>query len=108
MSLDVDLTSSGTGISNAMNMSMDAQKRRYGDKLYDKNPQTGKYRCFFCNRDLRANFSRHISRHEVDGDQINEELKHAIINGLPLPPPSTMLHESTPNISTPSTPSVKQ
>ena len=39
MSLDVDLTSSGTGISNAMNMSMDAQKRRYGDKLYDKNPK---------------------------------------------------------------------
>ena len=89
ISMRDSLFNSGISLPNAISMSMDAQKRRYGDRLYDKHPVTGKYRCFFCNKELRANFSRHISRHEMDGDQVNEEIKHAILNGLPLPPPST-------------------
>ena len=72
---------------------MEVQKKRYGEKLYEKNSE-GKYRCFFCNKELRANFSRHISRHEADGDVVNEELKHALLHGLPLPAPSSSLYDS--------------
>ena len=72
---------------------MDGQKKRYGERLYEKNSE-GKYRCFFCNKELRANFSRHISRHEMDGDAVNEELRHAILQGLPLPAPASNVYDS--------------
>lgn len=74
--------SKGTAIAGLI----DEQRKRYGEKLMRKNPYTNLYRCFYCNKDLRANISRHIARHEIDGDAINEEVRDALLNDRPLPP----------------------
>ncbi|EFA81745.1 PHD zinc finger-containing protein [Heterostelium album PN500] len=50
---------------------MQHQKEKYGAHLFAKN-EDGSYTCFFanCGKQLSANFSRHISRHEQDGDPL--------------------------------------
>eukprot|EP01133_Synstelium_polycarpum_P015261 gene15261-18067_t len=52
---------------------MQHQKEKYGAHLFQKN-EDGSYTCFFagCRKQLSANFSRHISRHEQDGDPIDD------------------------------------
>ncbi|KAF2075891.1 hypothetical protein CYY_002827 [Polysphondylium violaceum] len=53
---------------------MNQQKDRYGAHLFHKNEE-GFYTCFFCRKQLQANFSRHISKHEQDGDPIDPSFK---------------------------------
>jgi len=76
---------------------IEIQKQRYGERLYEKNPKTGTYRCFFCNKELRANFSRHIARHELEGDLVDEDLKQQILKELPQPAPATKNPNESPN-----------
>eukprot|EP01105_Mastigella_eilhardi_P017376 TRINITY_DN3997_c0_g2_i2.p1 TRINITY_DN3997_c0_g2~~TRINITY_DN3997_c0_g2_i2.p1 ORF type:complete len:132 (-),score=43.49 TRINITY_DN3997_c0_g2_i2:122-517(-) len=49
-----------------------AQLQFYGPKLFQRDAE-GKYVCFFrnCRRRMTTNFSRHVSKHEEAGDQID-------------------------------------
>ncbi|KYR02111.1 PHD zinc finger-containing protein [Tieghemostelium lacteum] len=54
---------------------MNYQKEKYGAHLFQRNSE-GLYTCFFkdCGKMLHANFSRHISRHEADHDQLADNV----------------------------------
>lgn len=51
---------------------MQNQREKYGPYLFQKDDR-GYYTCFFrgCGKQLQANFSRHIARHEMDNDEID-------------------------------------
>eukprot|EP01132_Coremiostelium_polycephalum_P001017 gene1017-1290_t len=77
---------------------MNHQKEKYGAHLFAKNSE-GLYTCFFanCGKSLLANFSRHISRHEQDGDPIDPNVT---IKGTYVPPAQRQQQQQ----QTPSTP----
>lgn len=54
---------------------MQEQTEKYGPLLFHKDDQ-GLYTCFFtgCGKKLKANFSRHVAKHEMDGDKMDPNL----------------------------------
>lgn len=54
---------------------MQEQTEKYGPLLFHKDDQ-GLYTCFFtgCGKKLKANFSRHVAKHEMDGDKMDPTL----------------------------------
>lgn len=58
---------------------MQEQTEKYGPLLFHKDEQ-GQYSCFFagCGKKLRANFSRHVAKHEMDGDRVDPALASQI------------------------------
>ncbi|EGG24929.1 hypothetical protein DFA_03174 [Cavenderia fasciculata] len=70
---------------------MQHQKEKYGAHLFQKNDD-GSYTCFFagCGKQLSANFSRHISRHEQDGDPLDPSVE--IRGTYVASPPKTPTH----------------
>lgn len=62
---------------------MQAQMDKYGAVLFQK--VDGYYRCFFagCGKKLQANFSRHVAKHEQEGDAQDEVLIKSVKESLP-------------------------
>ncbi len=58
---------------------MQEQTEKYGPLLFHKDDQ-GLYTCFFtgCGKKLKANFSRHVAKHEMDGDKVDPNLASQI------------------------------
>jgi len=83
---------------SARGIQLREQMLRYGLNLF-RIDNEGKYICFFtgCQLHMTTNFSRHISKHEKNGDPIKEELQHLSKN--PLPPQK----ENSPTLSPPNT-----
>jgi len=56
---------------------------KYGSALFQK--YDGYYRCFFtgCGKKLQANFSRHVAKHEQEGDSQDDALVKSVKESLP-------------------------